>query len=104
MIEELGFDGFLHRLLERAGYRAGMSLVVDGIRHEGALRALQRAVNPLHVNFVLLDISFEEREARIAIRRRPGDTSAASNFEADHERLRGMASMVISSGRTLGTM
>ena len=50
-----GWDAFTHQVLIQATWRPGDSLIVDGLRHPGAVTALQRIAAPLPVIVVYLE-------------------------------------------------
>ena len=50
-----GWDAFTRRVLSQAAWRPGDSLIVDGLRHPGAVTALQRIAAPLPVIVVYLE-------------------------------------------------
>jgi dephospho-CoA kinase len=78
-----GWESFCHAVLEQAPWRPGQSLVVDGVRHLGAIAALQRLVQPSRLRVVFLESPPEARKLRLATK---GATSAEAIMAVDEHR------------------
>jgi cytidylate kinase len=65
LIQEMGWEEFCRRVLAQADWAPGRPLVVDGIRHTGALATLRRLVCPTDLLHVHIDVSDQERQARL---------------------------------------
>ena len=63
-----GWDSFCRAVLAQAPWQAGQSLVIDGIRHMGAIVTLQQLVAPSPLVIVFLEAAPEARRARLASR------------------------------------
>jgi|HubBroStandDraft_1064217.scaffolds.fasta_scaffold139155_2 dephospho-CoA kinase len=60
-----GWREFCSEVLERAGWRAGEGLVIDGVRHSAALDALSELVAPEPVALVFINASDESLAPRL---------------------------------------
>jgi len=65
LVAGIGWETFCHAVLDHAGWAPGEPLLVDGIRHEEALRALRRIVAPSEVALLCLRADLEVRKARL---------------------------------------
>jgi dephospho-CoA kinase len=59
-----GWTPFVEAVLRHAGYSSG-SIVIDGIRHSSAIETLRPLVDPVRLIIVVVDISDEQRRARL---------------------------------------
>jgi len=78
---ESGWEPFCRAVLAQAPWRPGQSLVIDGIRHLGAITTLRRLVAPSLLAIVFLEVSAEARRERLAAR---GTTQQETLVADDH--------------------
>lgn len=64
LIEEHGWEGFCRAVLDAAGWRPGMPLVIDGIRHVTAFETVRGIVGPVEAKLVFVDVDQTVRKAR----------------------------------------
>jgi dephospho-CoA kinase len=92
-----GWDSFCERVLGQAQWTEKGLLVVDGVRHLGAIDALKRAV-PDRVIVVFVDASHDERVRRLADRGIDADEAAGADMhpnEAEVDQVRQRADILI---------
>jgi len=75
-----GWSEFCKEVLESAGWRRGMSVIVDGIRHSEAVRALNELLYPTRLFLVLL--SADEVVIQARLRLRDGEGTDLRRIEA----------------------
>jgi dephospho-CoA kinase len=63
-----GWESFCRAVLAQAPWRPGQSLVIDGIRHLGAITTLRRLVTPSSLAIVFLEASADARRPRLTAR------------------------------------
>ncbi len=97
LISEFGWDEFVSAVIapwDRRGH-----LVVDGVRHVEAARALRRSVAPTAFRLVYLDANIEMRKVRLSQRHSDAQNLSAldtHSTERDvHSSLRSVADLVL---------
>lgn len=78
---DAGWEPFVRGVLAQASHSPNEGLVVDGIRHEMAIRTLRTLVAPLPLLTVYLDVPESERDARLR-QRGLQDRNAHATFHA----------------------
>jgi hypothetical protein len=93
-----GWESFTRRVLDHAGWAAGRPLILDGLRHLAGGAALSRAVAPLPVRVIYLDLPASTGLARARERDQlPGSpgNSGLHPVERDLPALREHSDLVI---------
>ena len=68
LIGTLGWTAFCERALAAAGVELPHVSVIEGVRHVEVIQALRSLYTPLRVRFVWLDVTDEDRAARLRAR------------------------------------
>ena len=101
----LGWEAFCTAVLIHSGWKRGLGLVVDGIRHIDAVGTLNKLIYPQHLYHVHLAIDEELRRNRLASRdgvQAPFDKSEEHSTEAEVKAaLPNAADMVIDAARSV---
>lgn len=98
-----GWDAFVDTVVRQAHWDGMEPLVVDGVRHVEAVRALERRCAPHPVVVVFIEAAPDQRAQRLA-RRGVGDQDIAADShpnEADLPAVRDRADVVIDNGAEL---
>jgi dephospho-CoA kinase len=108
LINELGWDAFCRAVLEDASWKPDSSIVVDGIRHEVALKTVRSLAAPVVTKLVYVDVPVEVREARASGRsdEKIDLTTAekhATEKDVQHV-LRGMADLIVDGRRDVPSL
>lgn len=76
-----GWDAFCAGVMRAAGWKTGQNLVVDGMRHLGALDSITKIAAPARVYLVYIMVDEKERQRRIRAR---GDGAVLTEQHEDH--------------------
>jgi dephospho-CoA kinase len=109
LINELGWESFCRSVINAAGWTAGASLIVDGIRHVAAFEHVERVVAPTKAKLVFVDLTPERRQARLDASR-PDEGTVVSRADAHstekdvHGALRSRADLILDGTRVLSDL
>lgn len=99
LIDEWGWTKFCQAAI--AGTRDASKVVIDGIRHVGALETIRRLVAPVPLILVFVHLDESRRLMRLRVRGRIGDTDAgveSDPVEQEVDSLRALADFEIDGG------
>ncbi len=103
-LQELGFEmakkdmkSFCKALLEEGGYVVGNGLIIDGIRHMGALAAIKTLTPKQSVKLVYLESSIADRIKRSSLSAGELHEVDSHPVESDRALLKSAADLVLST-------
>ncbi len=103
-LQELGFEmakkdmkSFCKAVLEEGGYVVGNGLIIDGIRHMGALAAIKTLAPKQSVKLVYLESSIADRMKRSSLSAAELHEVDSHPVESDRALLKSAADLVLST-------
>jgi len=95
--------GFCKAVLEEGGFVAGRGIVLDGIRHMAALRAIESLAPEQSVKLVYLDSSLVDRMKRSLLTANEIQEIDSHSVELDQSLLKSSADIVINTSADVHT-
>jgi len=84
---DAGWDAFCSLVTDQVEWDGHQSLVVDGVRHVGAIEALRRLAGPSRLYLVFVDTAWEQRKAWLAERGVTGPEAIAADSHPNESEL-----------------
>jgi len=100
-IQQLGWIEFCRVVLAQAGWQPGQSIVVDGIRHEDAIKTLRQIVAPLPCYLIYIQVDDDQGAARLLKRgEQPPDKEHSTEVQVENG-LSEIADIILDGTKTL---